>query len=249
MNNPNLNQKINGMPPDQPPLKNIRTVSLITILLIFALNIPGLISSAQSEIIITGRVVGIADGDTVTVLQNNQEYKIRLYGIDTPEKAQDFGARAKEFTSGLVFKKDVRVIQKDVDRYGRVVGLIYVGDTCINQEIIKAGFAWVYQQYCKDSFCRDWLDLERQARESRNGLWSHPDPVPPWEFRRGGKASSESDNQTLKTEGNIYHGNRRSNVFHQPSCKDYNCKNCTIIFHSRDEAIKAGFRPCGGCRP
>ena len=245
MNDPKLNQKRNEI----PPLKTICSVSAITILLILAVNFSGLISTAQSETIITGKVVGIADGDTVTVLQNNQEYKIRLYGIDTPEKAQDFGARAKEFTSGLVFKKDVRVIQKDIDRYGRVVGIIYIGDTCINKEIIKTGFAWVYQQYCKDSFCRDWLNLEKQARESRIGLWSHPDPVPPWEFRRGGRASSEADNQALKAEGDLYHGNRRSNVFHQASCKDFNCKNCTIVFHSREEAIKAEFRPCGGCRP
>ena len=223
--------------------------NLIYCLLIIWVSLYFGATGVYSETTITGKVVGIADGDTVTVLQNNQEYKIRLYGIDTPENAQDFGAKAKEFTSGLVFKKEVRVIQKDVDGYGRVVGMIYVGDTCINQEIIKAGFAWVYQQYCKDSFCRDWLDLERQARDTQIGLWSHPDPVPPWEFRRGGKASSQMDNQTQKIEGNIYHGNRRSNVFHQPSCKDFNCKNCTIVFHSREEAIKAGFRPCGGCRP
>ena len=230
-------------------LKNNNKIATTYILFIFALITFGLAVNAHSETIITGKVVRIADGDTVTVLQNNQEYKIRLYGIDTPEKGQDFGTKAKEFTSGLVFKREVKVIQKDVDRYGRIVGIIYVGDTCINQEIIKAGFAWVYRQYCKDGFCRDWITLETNARTNQIGLWGHPDPVPPWEYRRGVKASTKTDKQTQKTEGNLYHGNRRSNVFHQPSCKDFNCKNCTVLFQSRDEAIKAGYRACGGCRP
>ena len=230
-------------------LKNNNKIATTYILFIFALITFGLAVNAHSETIITGKVVRIADGDTVTVLQNNQEYKIRLYGIDTPEKGQDFGTKAKEFTSGLVFKREVKVIQKDVDRYGRIVGIIYVGDTCINQEIIKAGFAWVYRQYCKDGFCRDWITLETNARTNQIGLWGHPDPVPPWEYRRGVKASTKTDKQTQKTEGNLYHGNRRSNVFHQPSCKDFNCKNCTVLFQSRDEAINAGYRPCGGCRP
>ena len=232
-----------------PHLTNFNKIASTFILLIFSFIIFGLAANAYPEITITGKVIGLADGDTVTVLQNNQEYKIRLYGIDTPEKGQDFGTKAKEFTSGLVFKKDVKVIQKDVDRYGRIVGIVYAGNTCLNQEIIKAGFAWVYRQYCKEGFCRDWITLETNARTNQIGLWSHPDPVPPWEYRKGGKASSATAKQPLKTEGNLYHGNRRSKIFHQSSCKDFNCKNCVVIFQSREEAIKAGYRPCGGCRP
>jgi len=79
---------------------------------------------------ITGKVVAIADGDTITVLQNKTQYKIRLYGIDTPEKAQDFGRRAKQFTSDLVYGKHVKVVQEDIDRYGRIVGMVYVNDIC-----------------------------------------------------------------------------------------------------------------------
>jgi endonuclease YncB( thermonuclease family) len=158
--------------------------------------------------IITGKVISITDGDTITVLQDRTQYKIRLYGIDCPESHQDFGARAKQFVSDLVFNKDVRVVQKDKDRYGRVVGIIYLGDTCINEEIIKAGFAWVYHRYCKDPICKDWLILEKEAGESKIGLWSHPDPVPPWEFRRGKKASSEPDKSAQKAEGLVYHGRK-----------------------------------------
>ena len=134
-------------------------------------------------------MVGIADGDTITVLQNKTQYKIRLYGIDTPEKAQDFGKRAKQFTSGLVYGKHVKVVQEDVDRYGRIVGMVYVDGVCVNEEIIKNGFAWVYKRYCNSPVCETWLNLESEARSSGAGLWSHKNPIPPWDFRRGKKVS------------------------------------------------------------
>ncbi|MEA1967874.1 MAG: thermonuclease family protein [Thermodesulfobacteriota bacterium] len=192
---------------------------------------------------IAGKVVGIADGDTITVLQQGKKYKIRLYGIDTPEKRQDFGKRAKKFTSDMVFREQVRVVQKDKDRYGRVVGMVYVGNVCVNEEIVKAGLAWVYHRYCKDSFCQQWTDIEAQARSAKIGLWSHPDPIPPWDYRRGERKGSK------EKIGGAFHGNTSSHVFHKKGCKHFNCKNCTIIFNSRDVAIKAGYRPCGMCKP
>ncbi len=192
---------------------------------------------------ITGKVVGVADGDTITVLQNRTQYKIRLHGIDTPEKGQDFGNRAKQFTSGMVFGKQVQVIQKDTDRYNRVVGVVYIGDKCLNQELIRNGFAWVYQKYCKDAVCNEWQGLESQARKSKIGLWSHADPIPPWDYRRGARASP-----ALQIGGK-YHGNVRSMVFHQEGCKHFNCKNCKAVFESRKEAVSTGYRPCGNCKP
>jgi micrococcal nuclease len=192
---------------------------------------------------ITGKVVGVADGDTITVLQDRTQFKIRLYGIDTPERGQDFGNKAKQFISGMVFGKQVQVLQKDKDRYGRVVGMVFVGKACVNQEIVRAGFAWVYNRYCKDSVCSQWRDLENQARQSNIGLWSHPDPIPPWDYRKGDRGGAKV------ILGGKYHGNTSSHVFHQSSCKHFNCKNCTKVFNSREAAIKAGYRPCGGCRP
>jgi micrococcal nuclease len=200
------------------------------------------VSIAQAKTI-TGKVVGVADGDTITVLQDRTQYKIRLYGIDTPERGQDFGKRAKQFTSGMVFGKQVQVIQKDKDRYGRVVGMVYVGNTCVNEEIVRAGLAWVYDYYCKDSVCSQWRDLENQARQSSIGLWSHPDPIPPWDYRKGDRGGAKV------ILGGKYHGNTSSHVFHKKSCKHFNCKNCTEVFDSREAAIKAGYRPCGGCKP
>ena len=131
----------------------------------------------------SGEVVGVADGDTITVLHNGKGERVRLYGIDTPEKRQAFGKKAKQFTSSMVFGKTVKVETKDFDRYGRTVGLVSINGESLNETLIKAGYAWVYSRYCKESFCKDWLNLESVARSGKIGLWSDPDPMPPWDFR------------------------------------------------------------------
>jgi micrococcal nuclease len=208
------------------------------------------ISLAHATNEITGKVVGITDGDTITVLQDKTSYKIRLYGIDCPESHQDFGIKAKQFTSDLVYGKQVKAVQMDIDRkFGRTVGIVYIGDLCVNDQIIKNGLAWVYQRYCDTPICKDWLKLEQQARSSKIGLWSHPNPIPPWDFRKGHKASSQPASTHDQSDVAGYHGNVNSKVFHQPTCKDYNCKNCTVVFNSREEVVSQGYRPCGMCNP
>ncbi len=191
------------------------------------------------------KVVNVTDGDTIKVLSpENEQVKIRLYGIDTPEKAQDFGKRAKQFTSGLCYGKNVDVKKHDTDRYGRIVGTVYCGDVNINEEIIKNGYAWVYQRYCKKPFCDQWLALEKQAKAQKTGLWSHKNPIPPWDYRKGKTSASKSNSLP-----GVYHGNVKSMVFHQSSCKHFNCKNCTAVFDIRQRAIESGYRPCGNCKP
>ncbi len=199
------------------------------------------ISHAQSTI--QGKVVGVADGDTITVLQNNRQYKIRLYGIDTPEKKQDFGQKAKKFTSDIVFKKQVTVISYGTGKYGRTIGVVYVGQECLNEALIKNGLAWVYKQYCSETFCNGWLQIEQEARANKLGLWIYDNPIPPWDFRKG-KSSNSKD----KTTGE-YHGNVSSHVFHESNCKHFNCKSCTKIFQDRKSAVDAGYKPCGICKP
>jgi len=132
----------------------------------------------------SGKVVGISDGDTITVLHKGKGEKIRLYGIDTPENHQAFGKKAKQFTSDLVYGKIVEVETKDIDRYGRTVGLVYINGESLNEALIKNGYAWIYRKYCKEDFCKDWLNFESTAREGRVGLWSDLNPIPPWDFRR-----------------------------------------------------------------
>lgn len=134
---------------------------------------------------LTGRVVGISDGDTITVLANMQPVKVRLTEIDTPEKAQPWGSRSREALSGKVFGKAVEVRSEGTDRYGRTLGRVFVDGRDVNREMIREGHAWAYRQYLKD---QSLLADEDHARVNGLGLWSLPESqrTPPWEWRRGG---------------------------------------------------------------
>ncbi len=135
----------------------------------------------------TGRVVGISDGDTIKVMRDGRAERVRLYGIDCPEKAQPWGTRARQFTGDLVFGKTVTVRVRDVDRYGRTVGEVILPDgRSLNRELVRAGLAWWYRQYAKHD--GELERLEAQARRGRLGLWRDPDPIAPWEWRREGRA-------------------------------------------------------------
>ncbi len=108
----------------------------------------------------SGKVVDVADGDTITVLRGSQRIKVRLYGIDTPEKSQWHGENAKAFTSTQVMGKIVDVQEIDVDRYGRVVGLVSVGNLVLNRHLVEYGYARVYHQYCRKPVCSEWSKVE-----------------------------------------------------------------------------------------
>ena len=202
-----------------------------------------------------GKVVGVMDGDTIEVMHEGKGERIRLYGVDSPEKRQDFGAKAKQFTSDQVFGKDVAVEAVATDRYGRTVGIVSVGGEVLNQKLIEAGFAWVYAQYCDRPECREWTRIESQARASKVGLWSMPNPVAPWEFRhptgKAGKVEAKPPQTApaVPSSTGSYHGNTESKVFHEEGCRFYDCRQCTKVFASREEAIKAGYKPCGVCKP
>ena len=131
-----------------------------------------------------GKVVGVSDGDTITVMHAGKGEKIRLYGVDCPEKHQDFGQKAKQFTSNMVYGKTVDVEPVTTDRYGRTVGLVSVNGKSINEELLKAGLAWVFTRYCDKPCCNQWYKYQEEARQKKQGLWSMPNPVPPWDFRR-----------------------------------------------------------------
>jgi len=143
--------------------------------------------SAHAETL-SGRVVGIADGDTITILDAaNQQHKIRLAGIDAPEKKQPFGERSKQHLSDLVFNKQVTVEWNKLDRYGRTVGKILVSGVDTNLEQIRAGMAWWYEKYRKEQSPADqrlYDQAEQQARARRVGLWHDQDPIPPWDWRK-----------------------------------------------------------------
>ena len=130
-----------------------------------------------------GLVVGISDGDTITVLRNGREQiKVRLYGIDCPEKRQAWGSRATQATGRFCAGKVVDIQGTDTDRYGRTVAIITLPDGRTLQEMLVAeGMAWVWPRYCKLPVCRDWSEIEVTAREGRVGLWRDTEPVSPWE--------------------------------------------------------------------
>ena len=143
---------------------------------------------------ITGTVVRITDGDTVVVLDANKvQYKIRLVGIDAPEKKQAYGKKSKENLSDLVAGKHVVVEYDKVDRYKRVLGKILLNSKDMNLEQIKSGMAWHYKKYQKEQSQSDrmlYSEAEIGAREARRGLWQDPEPIPPWEYRKLKKPKS-----------------------------------------------------------
>lgn len=136
---------------------------------------------------ITGRVVGVADGDTLTVLDAGHGLtKIRLHQIDAPEKKQDFGQRSKQSLSDLVYGKQVSIEVADTDKYGRTVGKVWVNGKDANLEQVRRGMAWVYTKYANDPA---YFAAERTAKAGRLGLWSQPNPTPPWEYRHPNRAT------------------------------------------------------------
>ena len=143
---------------------------------------------------LTGRVVSVVDGDTIGVLVKKDAtyttYKVRLLYIDAPEKGQDFSKRAKEVLADMVAGKTVNVLYEDIDRYGRILGEVYVDDQLINKEMVRQGLAWVYRKYCYDTY---YLHLEADARDEFSGLWSQPNPIPPWEYRKDSLAAKQAD--------------------------------------------------------
>ena len=163
---------------------------------------------AQAEFragdLLSGRVVAISDGDTLTLLTaNNQQAKIRLAEIDTPESRQPFGARAKQMLSDLAFGKEADVLVDDIDRYGRLVGRVYAGKVDVTAEMIKQGGAWVYRQYSRDPLL---LILEQEAKSAKRGLWALPESeqTPPWEWRRSDKKPTAATTVTPQSRLNTW---------------------------------------------
>lgn len=138
---------------------------------------------------LSGRIVGVTDGDTVTLLTpENRQMKIRLYGIDAPEARQAFGTRARQALSSMVFSKDAKAEVRSTDRYGRTVAWLYVDGGNINEAMVQQGFAWWYQSFAKKDTRLE--ELQNEAKAARRGLWSDKAPVPPWEWRKKVPATS-----------------------------------------------------------
>ena len=156
-------------------------MKILAALLLF-LSLP--VAAATLE----GRVVGVSDGDTITVLDRESvQHRIRLSAIDAPEKAQPFGNRSKEHLSKWIYNRTVLVKWNKRDRYGRIVGQVFIDGRDAGLEQVRAGMAWWYRDYSKEQTPEDlalYKKTEQAAIEGKLGLWRDAAPIPPWEWRR-----------------------------------------------------------------
>jgi len=152
----------------------------IKLLLMIAITANMSFTTAVAQTI-TGVVTAIKDGDTIELLIDKKPNKIRLYGIDCPEKSQDYGTQATKFTAEKCFQKKVTIRQFGKDKYGRTLGVVILADgSNLNQLLVTNGFAWRYK-YSTD---KELLKMQHTAMAQKLGLWSMPEPTPPWNFRK-----------------------------------------------------------------
>jgi micrococcal nuclease len=167
----------------------------------------------------TGKVVSVADGDTITVLNDNVQHRIRLEGIDCPESHQAFGTKAKQAIADKVFGKEVTIKWNSRDKYKRILGEVFLGDRHINLEMVQEGWAWHYVQYSKDPAL---AKAEKDARAGKKGLWADPNPIPPWEFRKGKsgavEAAKEQQNGVELAKITVY-GTKSGQKYHLAGCR------------------------------
>ncbi len=202
---------------------------------------------------IRGKVISVLDGDTIEILNAKIPLRIRLYAVDCPEKDQDYGTKAKMFTSSLVFGKMVKADIKNMDMYGRSVAEIYLEDgRCLNDELLKNGFAWHYKEYNKEERLSE---MELQAREAKLGLWKDNNPIEPWNFRKAKKKGLLSPQRPKMSDSHLksgaYVASSNSNKFHRSTCKWVKkiAKENRRYFNKKSEAEKEGLEPCSECNP
>lgn len=184
-------------------------------LLLFLLLFLGKITAAP----IIGKVVGVSDGDTVTLLTaEKQQIKIRLEGIDAPENGQEYGTQSKQALSDLVFGKEVLAGTTGTDRYGRTLAWIRVDGMDVSRRMVATGWAWQYLKYNKDL---DIMALQDQAKQQKLGLWAAPNPpMPPWEYRALGRpAPTESSTPSEDPQGKGAYWINSNGVRHNPRCR------------------------------
>lgn len=217
--------------------------------LLFALLAAISAACGEARSTFTVRLVKVIDGDSISVVLDGKETEIRLYGIDAPEYRQPHGSESTRALRGLFAGRELTIRPITEDAYHRTVALVFAGGTDVSEAMIANGSAWVFTKYCAESFCERWRERERQASAAGLGLWREATPMPPWAWRAADRRGQSPQRLMPDAAAGEFRGNARSHVFHRPGCKSYQCKNCTIPFTDRGEAIAAGFRPCGSCKP
>jgi endonuclease YncB( thermonuclease family) len=201
---------------------------------------------------LTGQVVAVPSGDTLTVQSGGSYYKVRLSDVDAPEMGQVFGRQARQFTEDRVLGRHVWVNVSMIDRHGRRVGEVIVEDgRVLNEELVQAGLAWYYRvnPIKKQRLQR----LEHYAFTKKLGLWVEKEPLPPWEFRRESYIPQLPVTVKQVDYDRIFHygiiGNRRTKTVRWPACKHYRLSRSrqALIFHSLQQARQMGFKPAKDC--
>lgn len=198
-----------------------------------------LLAFTASAFEFTGKVVAVADGDTLTVLyEGKKQYKVRLQHIDCPETRQPFATKAKQSLSNKVFGKAVTVKWEEMDRYKRILGDIYIGKRWINAELVQEGLAWHYKFYSKD---KTIAAAEDKAKAAKLGIWSMPNPTPPWDFRHG------------KGQAEIEIGQPNTKVFISTTGTKYHREDCRFVAKSKApttlQRVLSKYTACGVCGP
>jgi endonuclease YncB( thermonuclease family) len=156
-------------------------------IVLFTLTVLAFVWTQTFAGALTGSVIKVADGDTINVLEDNTQHRIRLQGIDAPERKQPYGNASRIHLASLVAGKTVTVEWDKQDRYGRIVGFVIVNGQDMNLEQLKAGMAWFYRYYQKEltpDTRKLYAQAEDEARRNKRGLWQDKNPMPPWEWRR-----------------------------------------------------------------
>jgi len=206
----------------------------------------------------SGKVVGVIDGDTISVMRDGKAAKVRLHGIDCPESSQAFGQRAKQFASDYCFGKIVRVRSRStgIDKYGRLLGEVFTSEKLsLNHALVQAGLAWWYRQYAPKD--RELEALEKQARAAERGLWSEKEPTAPWDYRHHpggsqgsapavGKASQQQQPQPPERAEATVYVTKSGHKFHRSGCQYLRLSKIAM---SRKTALKEGYQPCLVCNP
>lgn len=201
------------------------------------------------QLVIEGKVINVHDGDTVTVLdQNNKKFHIRLQGIDAPELKQTYGSVSQQNLSRLVLGKEVSIFWTKVDKYRRTVGTIKIDGRDMNIEQVKAGLAWHFKKYQDEQEPQDRLTYaaaEQHARAAKLGLWQDANPTAPGDWRQEVKAKRWGP---PPPEGTIV-GNSNSKKYHRPDCSGYRdmAEKNRVFFKSVEEAEAAGYKRAGNC--
>ena len=250
------------------PSKREYCLERVFIVIVFGLFV--LLATHAFAADFSGSVVSVLDGDTIEVLHNTRAERIRLSGIDCPEKGQAYGNNAKRAASARVFGKEVTLQTHGKDKYGRTLGDVFLSDgTNVNQELVKDGWCWWYRKYALGDTLLE--EFEKEAREARKGLWGDPAPIPPWVYRkaRRGQALDLSDLVPLESEpessatsrgppprGAVESepspdltsspcpviGNRKSHIYYRLDCPNYSqvAQRNRVGFNSATEAEEEG---------